>query len=411
MKRALVPLLATLLSAGAARAERTVVVMLFDGLAPALVESFETPHLDRMAREGAYTHAFEPAFPSVSIINGVTISTGCWPENHGIVANKFRDPERGDYDHSRDADWLTGCEHLHEVAERQGVASAALDWYGATSTRRGDLATITVAHERFEDYPDDARRAADVIALLNRPRAERPRLVLAYFRGPDIAAHFTGMRSEETRAAVEGTDARVGEVLAAIDRHPDGSDIALFVTTDHGMLPVTHAVNVTRILRRHDIEAHAISDGTSSFLYFEDPADVDAAAEGLSGHDAFEVYRPEELPAWSRLGTGPRVGDLVLSAHPPYFTADVELWPWWARWLAVIGPDLVPAMGSLAATHGYPPGTPGVAGVLYGFGAGIAAGRRVERVRAIDLHPTVTTLLGIGPGRPVDGRPATALLR
>jgi hypothetical protein len=35
----------------------------------------------------------------------------------------------------------------------------------------------------------------------------------------------------------------------------------------------------------------------------------------------------------------------------------------------------------------------------------------VERVRAIDIHPTVMHLLGLESGRPVDGAVAQALLR
>ncbi|HEX9814908.1 MAG TPA: alkaline phosphatase family protein, partial [Myxococcota bacterium] len=102
---------------GARAGERTVVVMLFDGFAPAYIEDFQTPNFDRMREEGAFTHRMDPAFPTISLINGVTISTGCWPEHHGIVTNKFIDPERGVYDHSADADWLTGCEHMHQAAE------------------------------------------------------------------------------------------------------------------------------------------------------------------------------------------------------------------------------------------------------------------------------------------------------
>ena len=38
-------------------------------------------------------------------------------------------------------------------------------------------------------------------------------------------------------------------------------------------------------------------------------------------------------------------------------------------------------------------------------------GREVERVRAIDIHPTVMHILGLEPGRPVDGRVERSLLR
>src|SRR4030095_10072943 len=117
----------------ASAANRTVVVLLFDGWAPAA--------LDRMRREGAWTHRFVPPFPSISLISGVTISTGCWPEHHGIVTNVFLDPVRGRYDHDRDADWLTGCEHLQQAAERQGVRAAEIDWDGARAANKEAQAT------------------------------------------------------------------------------------------------------------------------------------------------------------------------------------------------------------------------------------------------------------------------------
>jgi hypothetical protein len=49
-------------------------------------------------------------------------------------------------------------------------------------------------------------------------------------------------------------------------------------------------------------------------------------------------------------------------------------------------------------------------GVLYAWGDGIAEGVEAEFVNAIDLHPTVTMLLGIEPGIPVDGSARRDLL-
>jgi alkaline phosphatase D len=403
---ALVPSLA---SAGS---ERTVVLMLFDGIAPVYLERFPTPAFDRIRAEGAWTHRMDPAFPTISLINGVTISTGCWPEHHGIVTNLFLDPERGVYDHSIDADWLTGCEHLHQAAERQGAASAALGWYGRSSTERGALAsTLPPNEDGWEDYPDDAGRAEQVVEQLARPPAERPRLILAYFKGPDGAGHFAGMEAEETRAAMIAADAAVGRVLEAIQALPDADAVQLLVTTDHGMVPVTHVVNIARILRRHDIPARPLSTGTTSFLYFENADAIDEAFEKLSAYEEFDVVRREAQPKDWHLGSGPRVGELIVSAHPPYFIEDVASWPWFLRWLGWVGPDFLDATRSVKATHGYPTGTPGVEGILYAQGSAFAPGREVERVRAIDIHPTVMHLLGLESGRPVDGVVAQALLR
>jgi alkaline phosphatase D len=390
--------------------DRTVIVLLFDGWAPAFVDSFPTPALDRIQKEGAFTHRFEPVFPSISLISQVTISTGCWPEHHGIVTNRFLDPVRGFYDHSRDRDWLLSCEHLHEAAERQGIRTAVLDWVGARSGTAGDRATYVSEAESFEEFPKDPERAREVIGLLQRPAGERPGLILAYFQGPDGPAHFTGMESEATRKAAVESDAAVGAILEAVEGLADRDRVTLFVTTDHGMLPVTTIVNIARILRKQGIDARAVSTGTTSLLYFDDPSGIDRAYGLLSTYEQFDVFRPQDPPEDWHLGSSPRVGDLVVSAHPPYFIEDLDLWPVWARWLGRWGPEFLWARFSLKATHGYPPSTPGVEGILYAWGSGIARGREVPSVRAIDVHPTVSRLLRIEPGSPVDGRVSRALL-
>ncbi len=404
-------------SSPARAGDSTVVVMLFDGFSPAYIGKFVTPNFDRLGREGAWTHHMDPAFPTMSLTNGVTISTGCWPERHGIVTNKFIDPERGFYDHFGDADWLTGCEHMHQAAERQGVESAALGWVGHHSGTRGAQASYTPPGELvFEDFPDDADRTMQVVEQLEKPPRDRPRLILVYLKGPDGAGHFEGMDAPETKGAVEEADAQLGRVLEAIDAQPDHEDIHLVVTTDHGMVPVAQVVNISRILRRHEIVARAVSSGTTSFLYFDGKVEgrsaaVEAAFQKLSQYDQFDVVRPEAQPPGWHIGTGPRAGDLIVSAHPPLFIEDIAEFPWFLRWLAYVGPDFLDSSASLKATHGYPNATPGVEGILYSRGASFAEGREVKSVRAIDIHPTVMRVLGLEPGQPVDGEVAVPLLR
>jgi alkaline phosphatase D len=394
--------------------DRTFVVLLFDGFAPQYIDAFSTPTFDQLKKEGAWSHAMDPTFPTLSLIGGTTISTGCWPEHHGIMSNVFLDPERGRYDHAGDADWLTGCEHLHQAAERQGVASAAFGWYGRYSTEHGPLASVTPENEdHFRDYPDDMGRAAQVVEQLARPIDERPRLILAYFKGPDTAGHFQGMESEETRRAVTRADSAVRLILDAIKGLPDAGSVQLLITTDHGMVPVAYLVNMRRILRRHDIDAEAVSSGTSSFLYFDDPTEetLSEAQRLLAGYSQFKVVRRNAQPRDWHLGSGPRVGQLIVSASPPYFIEDPDAWPWIIRWMQFIGPDFLPAKLGVQATHGYEPGTPGVEGILYTRGSAFAAGREVDRVRAIDLHPTIMHVLGIEPGKDVDGSVELRLLR
>jgi len=46
--------------------------------------------------------------------------------------------------------------------------------------------------------------------------------------------------------------------------------------------------------------------------------------------------------------------------------------------------------------------------VFFAWGAGVAPGE-VKRLDQVDIHPTVMKLLGLQPGRPVDGRAVAAV--
>src|SRR5277367_3040501 len=77
--------------------ERTVVVVMFDGFPPAMIDATSTPNFDRMKREGVWSRHLVPAFPTLSMANHATFVTGCWPAHHGIMSNIFVDPKRGRY--------------------------------------------------------------------------------------------------------------------------------------------------------------------------------------------------------------------------------------------------------------------------------------------------------------------------
>jgi predicted AlkP superfamily pyrophosphatase or phosphodiesterase len=193
----------------------------------------------------------------------------------------------------------------------------------------------------WAEFSEDPQRTEQIIRVLRLPDAERPRLILGYFRGPDEKAHFTGMESAETHQAVMQSDTSVGVILDAINDLPFRDQVTLIVTTDHGMVPISAIVNIAKILHNHKIDARAVSSGTTSFLYFSDRSQIDRAVQELSGYKQFDVVRKEEQPPDWHLGTGPRVGDLVVSAHPPYFIEDIGRWPSWARWLGRWGPEFM----------------------------------------------------------------------
>ncbi|HEX2677374.1 MAG TPA: ectonucleotide pyrophosphatase/phosphodiesterase [Polyangiales bacterium] len=390
-----------------APSDRIVVLLVFDGLAPELVRAVPTPNLDRMKRDGAYTLALQPVFPTLSMPNHTSLSTGCYPERHGVVSNRFVDPVRGLYaENLGDALWLEGCEHLTEVAERQGVRVADFGWVGA---HRGEQLLVSEGgpYEEFgmaiEPRIDQVTKAIAASAQL------RSRLILSYVDEPDHTLHPDGLTAPSSRAVMTRIDAAIGRVLDAIDAAGLRERTALIVTTDHGMIAAGDHINLEGILRRASIDALFVADATTAHVYLHDPSTRDAAAKLLAEHaQQLEVLVPERsLPL--HMGRSKRLGDLTLNAKPPYYMFDRGIWPQDLRFAAPFAPDILPDH-RLKGMHGYHQGVPGVQAVLFASGAGVAHGAVLDGMRSIDVHPTIAALLGIAPGVPVDGTAYRPLL-
>jgi predicted AlkP superfamily pyrophosphatase or phosphodiesterase len=302
---------------------------------------------------------------------------------------------------------------MWEAAERQGVHAAVFNWVGRYSTTRGKLATYINPNVPFKQEPTGEEILADALKLLADNGPNHPRLIALYFQGPDEEAHYHGVTAPETLAAVRESDAIVGKLMAGIRALPAGREGTLIVGTDHGMANVGPLINVGRLMNMYDIHAKQATDGATSFLYLDKGESADRVSAALAPYkDQFVIFHKGHFPAWVHLGNGPRVPDLILVTHPPYWIVGPEVMPGWAAKIGVNTvwpPIFTPLAGSLKATHGYDPHIVQMHGIFYAWGAGVAKGKEIPRLDMIDIHPTVMKLLGLQPGRPVDGHPVDAL--
>ena len=392
-------------------AERTLVYVMFDGFAPAMAEATTTPNLDTIKQEGSWSKHLVPVYPTMSLPNHTSFATGCWPEKHGIVQNKFYDPDKGlPYSEDGDAGWLKGCEPIWQAAARQQVKSAALNFANRWNVQKKvALASYINSFSSWEKAPSDEAILAETLKQLSRTDAKRPRVIAAYFRGPDHEAHVHGVMSPQALAEVRRADALVGKLMAGIKALPADREGTLVIGTDHGMIDVAPLVNLGRIMNRHWILGRDSGDGGSAYLYLDKGESVERVENALGMYSkAFSVHRRGQFPAYAHLGDGPRTGDLMLAMKPPYYVAGSDSLPWYAHvlgmtwvWSDIFVPD---GLGGLKASHGYDPGIPEMHGVFFAWGAGVARGQEIPQLNIIDVHPTAIKLLGLEPGRPVDGR-------
>ena len=105
------------------------------------------------------------------------------------------------------------------------------------------------------------------------------------------------------------------------------------------------------------------------------------------------AHASEQLPESLRGFHPRRSGHITVITEPPYSFSRRSL-----------ASKLLAGRKVSWGVHGYAPDHPDMAAIFYAMGRGIPAGARIDRVRAIDIAPTVSRLLGIDPPRHSEGR-------
>ncbi len=267
-----------------ARPPAHVVALLLDGtnanvLADAVARG-ELPHLAGLLAPGTtYAHGAMASLPTVTLANRTSAITGRHPGHHGILHNAWYDRARHRRVVTNSMDtWPTamdslrpGTETLHHAAHlaAPGCFTAAVnepcdtgaDYSSFAFLRAGELIPFP---ERADEVPhasvEHVRAAPDYAwhTMVDHLAVEQavgiwggafrdrtypaPTLCWISFSLTDAAFHDGGPYSERAAAALRDTDARVGEVVAAVEAAGAFERTAWCVLADHGMQETDPAV-------------------------------------------------------------------------------------------------------------------------------------------------------------------------
>jgi alkaline phosphatase D len=212
-----------------------VVLVGLDGFRSDYAEKHHAVRLQSLGRDGVHTSLI-PVFPSLTYPNFYSIATGLYPQNHGIVDNRFYDSLKqrvfrmSDKNESTDGTWYGGVP-IWALAQRNGMRAATFFWVGSEAEIGGQRPSYYVPFD--SKIPNEAR-VTQVVAWLKLPRAQRPHLITVSFTDADDAGHDFGPDSVEMQDAVQRLDRVVGELADHIKqlRLP----VNLLVVSDHGMV-------------------------------------------------------------------------------------------------------------------------------------------------------------------------------
>jgi predicted AlkP superfamily pyrophosphatase or phosphodiesterase len=213
---------------------RRLLMIGIDGCRPDALQQAETPNLDSLIADGAFssqTKILGERYRKNNTISGPGWSsylTGVWADKHGVHDNSFEGKNYGQYPHL-----------FRRIKQQYPKARTGsfVNW-GPIDEHVVEHADVRVVYpaEGAEDYvAKDLVIAREASQFLS---AGEPHVAMVYLGAVDETGHKYGFSPEvpEYIHAIETVDAHVGELLQAVRDRANyrSEDWLVVVSTDHG---------------------------------------------------------------------------------------------------------------------------------------------------------------------------------
>ncbi|CAF1455374.1 unnamed protein product [Adineta ricciae] len=293
-QHALVQLL--LLSAidAAANTARLLVISL-DGFRHDYLNKYELPTLNEFRNQGIRANnGMRPTFTTMTFPNHISIATGMYQEDHGVIHNTFYDRllNKSIGMSSRDeGQWSDpSIEPIWITATKQNVKSAVLFWPACHNQFNGVRPLI------YTSIYSDAVPYREKIDSAIRYFRELPiQLVMLYHFEPDKQGHTYGPDSPEVRDTLFRLDNDTKYLLDRVKEELN-DDLNIIILSDHGMTNVTKVVRpiFEKYLDRSAVESTILSGAL--FNVMPRRGRTEEVLANLSNIPNVTVYKRDEMP-------------------------------------------------------------------------------------------------------------------
>ena len=354
-----------------AEKEATVIVISMDGMRHDISKISDLDAFERIATMGLKAEHLIPVYPSTTYPGHVSLATGVYPDQHGILHNSFYDSKEGYFNYPDQGD-LIDVPPIWVLAEQAGIPAAVFFWVGSETDWNDVGASFRKAP--FDESVSEETKIKQITEWLDLDDKARPRLIMSYWDGIGIIAHQEGPTGPLIKKQILRQNHLLRELLNEIDKRDAWDYISLFVVSDHGMTEVSNYIMLGDLIKQSGIEITASSGPAVAHLFMDQKSKV-AALSFFSKQANIQAYDKHDLPKSFHLNHPTRTGDIVLITDPPnMFTNNVNAQP--------------------KGMHGYSPQLADMKGIFYAIGAAIEP-KALGSVHQIDLAPTIADILGI----------------
>lgn len=371
-------------------AKTPLVLLSIDGFAQRYIEQYEPQALLSLIKEGTSAKALLPVYPSKTFPNHLSIITGQYPINHGILHNDFfnRDIDKAYKlgDGKNDARWLT-AEPLWHINEVQGNKSAVYFWPESETSIDNKTASYYYPYKHFTPNKE---RLDQILSWLRLPEAQRPNFIVGYFASVDDAGHDYGENSPQLISAISELDNLIAGFIEKINQEFDGK-VNVVIVSDHGM---------TKINEHHVIDwkeniidgVKAINGSTQLYLYSDNDIKLKETlhlfknALRVNDQANYRIYQYPNFPEhWHLNQSNTAVPNAIIDALPSYI---------FSKGGSHIDPE----------THGYDPKLQrDLDAIFIATGPAFRKNIKVEAFENVNVLPIITRALGLKDVDNIDG--------
>lgn len=281
-------------------------MVLIDGVPADVIERVKTPHLDEIAKAGAYTRAYQGGTkggfsetPTISAPGYMNMITGVWAHKHNVWGNSVKDPNYNYWNIFRVVEEMNPEKTTAIFSTWQDNRTKLI---GEGRPEAGGI-MLDYSFDGFEldtvrfPHKIDRKFIFDIDELVSKEAArfieqEAPDLSWVYLEFTDDVGHMYG-DGPEMDEAVKKADIQIGRIWESVKkRERMGEDWMMVVTTDHGRSPRWNGRNHGGQTDRERTTWICINQENVNKSFVQNPGVVDIMPSILSH---LEIDPPDEL--------------------------------------------------------------------------------------------------------------------
>jgi alkaline phosphatase D len=370
-----------------------VLLISIDGYRWDYTKKYRPKFLSKFKKMGSSVKSLRPAYPTKTFPNHLSIVTGRYPMNHGIVANSFYAPDlKKEYSlRNREAvengDFYLSLP-IWGLAERQGMRTATYFWPGSEAEILGERPSYFLKYNHGTPHNE---RIETVEKWFNLKDPKRPHLVTLYFHDVDSAGHNYGPDSKEVKEAIEKVDKSIEDVVTRVRK--TGLPVNIIIVSDHGMasLKDKNYESILKTQQAKDQISNFIVKGKGPViqLYNKEESAISLKSyTKLLNKKAknYKCYLGNKTPKKYNFRNHPRVGDIVCMAKKYWSigTKDISIPEGNHGWSQFDGKDM----------HA----------IFYAQGPSFKSSKEIGTRDNIHIYPLLAKVLGLKLDVKIDGK-------